>query len=251
MQLVGGGGGVEVFRHRLLFGAVRHGAGCAGIVGVVVPHRGHHAVARLVAGIRRGGRGRGGRFLGGIPGAQGAGSSVDRRRRKIELRLSRRLGGLGIFQRLGAVLPGVVLRFLQFADHLGQKVHQLAALLFHRVNAALQVLQAQAVGVLDLAGLLGRSLHHLAGLADGLLARKLVDRFGLEVGILQQLVGFLAGLAADAGGFFLRACHNGVTLGQHLLLGLLMLAALDAQRGVGVLGTLGQLFIFQLQIGVF
>ena len=251
VQLVSGGGGIEIFRLRLFFRAVGYRAGHAGIVGVVIPSRSHHAVAGLavLVGQLRGGRGR--LRVVGILGAQGAGSGIHRRGRQIQLRLSRRLGRLLIFQWLRGVLLGVVLGLLQFCNHLCQEIHQFGTLLLHGVDTALQILQAQAVGVLNFAGLLGSGLHHLAGLTDGLLPGQLVDSLGFQVGVLQQLVGFLPGLAADAGGFFLRSGHHGIPLGQHLLFGLVMLPPFDAQGGIGVLGPLGQLFIFQFQIGVF
>ena len=93
-------------------------------------------------------------------------------------------------------LAGVVLRFLQLLDHFCKVVHHLAAGLFHLGDAALEVLQPQPVGVLDLPCFIGGRLDHLARLRNGLLARKLVDGLGLEVRILEDLVGIVAGLLA-------------------------------------------------------
>ena len=66
-----------------------------------------------------------------------------------------------------------------------------------------------------------------------------------------RLVSFSSWSASYRAWLFLRPGHHGIPLGQHLLFGLVMLPPFDAQGGIGVLGPLGQLFIFQFQIGVF
>lgn len=100
------------------------------------------------------------------------------------------------------------------------------------------------MGVLDLARFVGGGLHHLAGLGNGLLTRKLVDGLGLEVRVLQNLVRVVPGLLADARSLGLGVGNDLITVRDDLLAGLVMGAALDAQRGVCFLAALGQLLIF-------
>lgn len=107
------------------------------------------------------------------------------------------------------------------------------------------------MGVLDLARFVGGGLHHLAGLGNGLLTRKLVDGFGFEVRVLQNLVRVVPGLLADARSLGLGVGNDLITVRDDLLAGLVMGAALDAQRGVCLLAALGQLLIFPRQVTVF
>ena len=148
-------------------------------------------------------------------------------------------------------LAGVVLRFLQLLDHFCKVVHHLAAGLFHLGDAALEVLQPQPVGVLDLPCFIGGGLDHLARLRNGLLARKLVDGLGLEVCILEDLVGIVPGLLADARGIALGLGNDLIAVRNDLLAGLVMGAALDPQRRVCLLTLLGQLLVFPHKVAVF
>ena len=107
------------------------------------------------------------------------------------------------------------------------------------------------MGVLDLARFVGGGLHHLAGLGNGLLTRKLVDGFGLEVRVFQNLVRVVPGLLADARSLGLGVGNDLITVRDDLLAGLVMGAALDAQRGVCLLAALGQLLIFPRKVAVF
>ena len=93
------------------------------------------------------------------------------------------------------------------------------------------------MGVLDLARFVGGGLHHLAGLGNGLLTRKLVDGLSLEVRVLQNLVRIVPGLLADARSLGLGVGNDLITVRDDLLAGLVMGAALDAQRGVCLLAA--------------
>ena len=171
--------------------------------------------------------------------------------REIELHLGRFVGQVGGFGQGGALAARGVLRLLQFVDHLGQKVQQRVAALFHGGNAGLEVLQPQAVGVLDLPRFVGGGLHQLARLVDGLVARHLVDGLGLAVGVFQQGFGLVAGFLADLLALGVGGGQYLVALVLHFLARLVAGAALDAQRGLGVLGALGQFFVVPRKVAVF
>ena len=94
-------------------------------------------------------------------------------------------------------------------------------------------------------------MDHLARLRNGLLARKLVDGLSLEVRILEDLVGIIAGLLADARGIALGLGNDLIAVGNDLLAGLVMGAALDPQRRVCLLTLLGQLLVFPHKVAVF
>ena len=213
---------------------------------IVVHAGGHHAVRRLVSG---GGLGRGIGFRLAVP--QGRGRRIHLEGRQIELRLS--VGLLQILfvddQRRGAA--GVVLGLLQIPNDFGQVVHHLTAGFLHLGDAALQVLQPQAVGVLYLPRFIGGRLHHLARLGNGLFPGQLVDGLGFQVRVLDDLVSVILGLLTDAGSLGLGIGDDLVAVGQHLLAGLVMGAALDPQGGVCLLALLGQFLIFPHKVAVF
>ena len=105
--------------------------------------------------------------------------------------------------------------------------------------------------VLDFPRFIGGSLHHLAGLADGLFPGQLVDGLRLAVGLRQQGIGIRLGLGADLVRLGPGIGQHLFLLVEHLLTGFIVGAALDAQRRLGIFRPFGQFLLFPGQVGVF
>ena len=161
------------------------------------------------------------------------------------------LGDLGLFRQRHVVAAGKVLHFLQFPHQLCHNIQRCGAFFFHFRYAALQILQPQAVGVLNFARFVRGSLHQLGCLLGSLLTRQLFNGFGFGIGVLQHTVRLRLCLAADDIAVIMRPGNDGVAILLQLLAGIVVRASLDAQRGGGIGSFFCQLRVFPHKVVVF